>query len=219
MRVHQIHEALGAVQQLRQMILEKQAFRGFSGPARMLSGVLALVAALVLSLPNYPDSNWARVIGWGSLFGITLTLNVGAIVYWYFHDRMIQRDIRRLKPVLDILPSLAIGALLTFVFLFHRDFHYLFGTWMCMFGLANLAGRLVMPRSICAVGLFYIAAGLVCLLSPVVSFENPWPMGLVFGVGELAGGMILYLDQRRYASLGQYAWVGKGTTPGDTSAP
>ncbi|MCA1808535.1 MAG: hypothetical protein ABR497_03925 [Kiritimatiellia bacterium] len=33
--------------------------------------------------------------------------------------------------------------------------------------------------------------GSYCLLSPCTSFVNPWPMGLVFGFGEMAGGFIL----------------------------
>lgn len=215
MRVHQIHEALGAVQQMRRMVLEKQNFRGFSGPARLASGLLACATAALLAWPGFPDSNWSRVIAWGSLFGIALSLNVGAIAFWFTHDRMINRDVRRLKPVVDILPALAVGALLTFVFLWNRDFHYLFGMWMCMFGLANLAGRQVMPRMIVGVGLFYVAAGVLCLLSPGLSFENPWPMGLVFCVGEITGGVILHVDQRRYASLAQYSWVDKTREPGE----
>jgi hypothetical protein len=198
------------------MLLDKQAFRGFSGPARMISGVLALATAAVMALwPGFPANHWARVMTWGGLFGAALFLNALAIVYWYFNDRMIARDPRRLKPVLDMVPPLAVGALITFVFLYHRDFHYLFGMWMCMFGLANLSGRHVMPRSIVSVGLFYVAAGLICLLAPAMSFENPWPMGLVFCVGEIAGGMILYLDDRRYASLGQYAWVAREENKGE----
>jgi hypothetical protein len=217
MRAHHIQEALGAVQILRQAILDRQSFRGFSGPARITSGLLALGVAALLAWPGFPATHSARILAWGGLFGVALVLNVGALAYWFWHDGMIQRNPRRLTPVLDILPPLAIGALLTFVFLLQRDFHYLFGTWMCMFGLANLAGRHVMPRAICGVGLFYVAAGLICLVSPAIQFANPWPMGLVFGVGELVGGFVLYLDQRRYASLGQYAWVGDATPPEESS--
>jgi hypothetical protein len=35
-------------------------------------------------------------------------------------------------------------------------------------------------------------------------FPNPWPMGIVFFIGETAGGMILYLDRRRYSSFDRY---------------
>ena len=213
-----IHEALGAVRHLREALIEKQRFTGYSGPVRMTTGVFALVGAFILGSRDFPVNLRAHLIGWGVVFLLSSLANLGAIAHWFLNEPRVRKHPRRLKPVLDFFPPLIVGAVLTALFVSQRQFDALFGTWMCMFGLANLAGRLVMPRSICAVGLFYIAAGLVCLLSPVVTFENPWPMGLVFGVGELAGGMILYLDQRRYASLGQYAWVGK-EAPGEPKAP
>ena len=42
-----------------------------------------------------------------------------------------------------------------------------------------------------------LLAGAVCLLWPGCEFRNPWPMGIVFFCGEMAGGLILYLDRRR----------------------
>jgi len=42
------------------------------------------------------------------------------------------------------------------------------------------------------------------LLLPQASFMNPWPMGLVFFLGEWAGGLLLYFDERRYLALVRY---------------
>ncbi len=71
---------------------------------------------------------------------------------------------------------------------------------MCHFGLANLASRHVLPKHNSLIALFYIAGGGICLLLQV-PFENPWPMGIVFFLGEWAGGFILHFDGTTETSL------------------
>jgi hypothetical protein len=204
MRVSHIYEALGAVQQLKTSLLENQRFKGFSGPVRIVTGVMALGASILMSSPFYPPSNKYHILGWGVVFLLASVMNLWAMFYWFLHDRQIMRDFTRLKPMLDVIPPLAVGALFTLVFFLRGDFHYLFGMWMCMFGLTNLASRYVLPPWISAVGVFYMGAGVACLLTPQMLFSNPLPMGLTFFAGETAGGMILYLDRRRYAAFDHY---------------
>jgi hypothetical protein len=167
----------------------------------MVSGTLALVAAVALEWQWVPPGNLAHLTVWGGVFLSAMLLNLGSLVYWFLHDGMIQRDPRRLKPMLDVIPPLAVGALFTLVLIIQREFDLLFGVWMCMFGLSNLASRYVLPSAVVLVGVFYIAAGALCLLLPGMSFQQPLAMGLVFCTGEWAGGMILHLDDRRYAAF------------------
>ena len=196
-----IHEALDHVREVKQAVLERQRFRGYSGPARIVSGSVALVAALAMSTAGFPDENLAHILGWGTVFIIAFLLNAVAVLWWFFHDPVSHRDIRMLKPTLDVLPPIAVGGVLTAVMILHGQYQYLFGIWMCLFGLTNMASRMVLPRLIWVVGVFYIAAGAVCLLTPSISFQNPWPMGLVFFAGELAGGSVLHIDGTRNVTL------------------
>jgi len=198
---HPLHEALSTVRTLRRSLLQKERFKGWSGPTRILSGTLALFAALLLELNWVPGTNLAHLAVWGVVFLAAMLLNLGSLAYWFLNDRMIQRDLTRLKPMLDVIPPLAVGALFTLVLILRRDFELLFGVWMCMFGLTNLASRFVLPSAIAIVGVFYILAGALCLLLPGMSFQHSMAMGLVFCAGEWAGGMILYLDDRRYAAF------------------
>ena len=39
--------------------------------------------------------------------------------------------------------------------------------------------------------MFYLLCGLACLFCGNLPFVNPWPMGIVFFVGETAGGFLL----------------------------
>ena len=72
---------------------------------------------------------------------------------------------------------------------------------MSLFGLANLASRHVLPSANFFVGVFYILCGTVCLLLPEITFTDPWPMGIVFFIGEWAGGWILHYDNATNASF------------------
>lgn len=198
---HPLHDALQTVRTLRRSLLQNERFKGWSGPTRILSGTLALIAALLLESNVIPESNAAHLITWAIVFMAAMLFNLSALVYWFLNDKMIQKDITRLKPILDVIPPLAVGALFTFVLLLRRDLDSLFGVWMCMFGLTNLASRYVLPSAISLVGVFYILAGALCLLLPEITFLHSLAMGLVFCAGEWAGGTILYLDDRRYAAF------------------
>lgn len=194
----QVQDALAQVRELQQAILQRLRFKGFSGPTRAISGSLALATAVVMMTPLFPQRIDAHLISWGAVFAVALALNLGALIYWFLHDRTAARDVRKLSPVLDVLFPLLVGGILTVALVLHGQHRYLFGTWMCMFGLTNLASRYVLPWPICIVGVFYIICGAVFLLAPKVSFLNPWPMGIVFFAGEWAGGLILHLDDRRF---------------------
>ncbi|HQU72211.1 MAG TPA: hypothetical protein PKV71_00835 [Calditrichia bacterium] len=195
MLVNHVHQALAQVRELQNKILEGQRFKGYSGRARAICGTAALLAAVVFSTDQYPDTATSHALGWGlvALFGVLL--NFGALIHWFLFDPKVKRDIRRLKPTLDALPSILVGGVLTYIMLNDGHHQYLFGIWMSLFGLANLASWHVLPRRIWMVGLYYIVCGAICLLVPNVSFTNPWPMGLVFFVGEWAGGMVLHFDE------------------------
>jgi hypothetical protein len=196
-----IHDALVQVRQLQHAVLDRQRFKGYSGPARAVSGSAALLMAAVMASPLFPETTRAHVLGWGAVLVVSFVLNFGALVYWFFHDPVVKRDILRLKPLLDTIPPLFVGGALTFAMILHGLHHYLFGIWMCMFGLSNIASRYVLPRKILLVGLFYIVAGMACLVAPGLSFLNPWPMGVVFCAGEWAGGLVLYADDKRFGKI------------------
>ncbi|MCK6620037.1 MAG: hypothetical protein HUU32_04095 [Calditrichaceae bacterium] len=194
MIANHIHHALAQVRELQQKILENQRFKGYSGRARAICGCVALLAAFIMNSSFFPQNPRSHVLGWGvvALFGILL--NFGALIHWFLFDPRVKRNIRKLKPTLDALPAILVGAVMTVTMLHNGLPQYLFGIWMSLFGLANLASRHVLPKRIWMVGVYYIACGSIFLLFPNVSFPNPWPIGTVFFVGEWAGGIILHFD-------------------------
>ncbi len=195
MIANHIHDALAQVRKLQEVILEKKMFRGYSGTARILGGLSALAGAIVLArlVPRTPT---AQLRGWGMVLGLGLLFNYGGLAFWLLSDPEARRDKTLVKPAMDAVPALAVGAFLSLAILLRGYHDLLFGTWMCCFGLSHIPYRQSLPMSNYLVGIFYILCGAVCLLHPSVSFTNPWPMGLVFLAGECTGGSIFYRHRR-----------------------
>lgn len=203
MIANHIHHALDQVRELQNKILERQRFKGYSGRARAICGTLALVAASIMASNQYPTTAEAHALGWGVVALIGVLLNFGSLIHWFLFDPRVKRDIRKLKPTLEALPPFVVGGILTFVLLDNNLHQFLFGTWMSLFGLANLASRHVLPRRIWMVGVYYLTCGAICLLFPNVSFLNPWAMGITFFIGEWVGGVILHFDGSQPYSLSE----------------
>ncbi len=216
--MHPLQDALGTVRILRRSLLGRQRFKGWSGPTRMASGTLALLASLGLHWIGPVAGPYEMTLVWGGVFLGALLLNLGALVYWFWNDRAVERDVQRLRPILDVMPPLAVGALFTFLLLWRREFDPLYGVWMCMFGLTNLASRYVVPASVALVGVFYILAGGLCLMLPGITFHTPLAMGAVFCVGEWASGLFLYRDDRRYEATIRELSFPTSTEPEDPHA-
>jgi hypothetical protein len=145
---------------------------------------------LILGASWYPKTPAAHLIGWGIVMTVSVLANYSALLYWFLFHPDVKRDIRRLMPTVEALPSLAVGGVLTLALIHRGDYNSLFGTWMCLFGLTNLSSRHVLPKALWTLGFFYIGCGTACLLLPSITFTNPWPMGIVFGIGEWIGGFI-----------------------------
>ena len=189
-----IHDALAQVRRLQSLILEKRFFTGYSGRARIISGSVAFAGAVVLSSSFVPATNEAHLVGWGIVLTFALILNYASLIHWFLFNKEVSRDPIKLKPAIDAVPALAVGGVLTLAILAAQQYQLLFGVWMCLYGLSQVAYRRSLPQGIYIVGIFYILTGAVCLLWGGVRFVNPWPMALAFLVGELIGGSILIMN-------------------------
>jgi hypothetical protein len=197
MIANHIHDALSQVRKLQEFILEKKNFRGYSGTARMTGGFAALMGTLILASGTVPKSPLAQLTGWGVVLLAALAINYGALVFWFFFDPEAKGELLKLMPALDAIPALAVGAVLSLAVSLQGQYQFLFGIWMCLYGLVHVVYRHSLPKANYAVGVFYMLCGTYCLFDPRISFVNPWPMGLVFFIGESAGGLILYRNRMK----------------------
>jgi len=185
-----IHDALDQVRQLRDLVLRRRMFRGYSGRARMACGVLALAASVILSSERIPVENAAHLAGWGIVLSLALLINYGSVAWWYASHPEVRQNPSLLKPAMDALPALAAGGVLTVALISSRNYDLLFGVWMLMYGLAQTAYRNALPRGVYWTGLVYMGCGAMLVAQPL-PFTTPWPMGIIFFLGELAGGICL----------------------------
>ncbi len=186
-----IHDALAQVRRLQELVLCRRRFKGYSGGARMVSGAVALAGAAALGSPWVPHSAYAHLAGWGIILILGLAANYGALLYWFVFSPEVRRNISMLKPALDALPALAVGAALSTALILRESFDLLPGVWLALYGLAQVAYRQSLPRGIWLVGLGYLVCGGALLLMPAVTFVNPWPTAICFLVGEWTGGAVL----------------------------
>jgi len=194
-----IHDALAQVRKLQELILEKKLFKGYSGKARIVSGCVALAGAAVLASDRIPADPLAHLAGWGAVLLVGVVVNYAALGWWVVSNPEVRRNPLMLKPAIDAVPALGVGAALSVALVLRQQYQLLFGMWMCLYGLAQVAYRQSLPKGIYMVGLCYIACGAYCLLAPSISFTNPWPMGIVFFAGESAGGLILLINKETTA--------------------
>ena len=183
-----LFEALADVKELRRRILDRQLFFGYSGWTRIAGGFVAIIGAFLLSRDWVPAMPWAHIIGWGAICAISAIANFSAVFHWWKSQAI---ELIQLRPVLDLLAPFIVGALLTFCILYRQDFELLFPIWMWVFGLMNISSRHSMPQAMVFVGWFYIFAGAICAFRmDNNSFLHPWPMGITFFIGEIAGGSV-----------------------------
>ncbi len=191
-------QALADVRRIKRHVLESQQFYGYSGAARIIGGCLALCTAFILSSSNWvPTTIFSHLIAWGTLCALAAGVNYGAVALWYSRLDPQDAERARLRPILDPIPALIGGGLISLGCIGRGYFDLLFGVWMVSFGIAHLAARVSLDEEISYLGWFYIAAGALQLLLLPGSFLDPWPMALVFFTGELTGGLIFARMRRR----------------------
>ena len=185
-----IHDALRQVHTLQELIVARQKFRGYSGKARIVCGCTALTAAVILSKFAADNIN-VHLIGWGIVLAISLAINYICLLTWFLSDQKVKSNPHLLKPAIDAVPALAVGAVISLTLILHQQYDLLPGVWMMLYGLAQVAYRNSLDTGIYVVGIAYIITGATCILIPNLSFTNPWPMGITFFTGEICGGLIM----------------------------
>jgi len=185
-----IDTALDQVRQLKDILLRRRLFQGYSGWPRIISGSLALATAWWLARFASPTDPIPHLKGWGLLLTASLAVNYGALAWWFFSHAENRRNPSSIKPALDAVPSLAAGAVMSIALILAKNYDLLFGCWMLMYGLAQTTYTSQLTRGVYFTGIVYMVFGSV-LAFQTAPFTDPWPMGWMFFLGEIAGGLCL----------------------------
>ncbi len=191
-----LRQALADIDAIRSQVARSTQFRGYGPRSTAMSGLLAIaVASMQASWLSTSERSSGMFV---SIWVVTAAVALG-ISAWETITRarrMHEGCAREMMhaAVEQVTPALAAGMLLTAVLLriAPQAAWMLPGLWSLIFSLGIFASCRFLPRPMFAAGVWYLAAGLICL-----SLENgahsisAWTMGVPFGVGQLLVAAVL----------------------------
>jgi len=193
-----LDKALADITAIRGQMARATEFRGY-GPATFAA------TALIATFTALAQAVWIRDPGRHAGAYLALWVGAAAISAAIIGFEMVTRS-RRMHSQLaeemmwtaveQFLPAGMAGALITFTLLRFspQSLPLLPGLWQITFGLGVFASCRFLPRPMVAVGVWYLATGLICLAqSGGPQAFSPWAMGLSYGVGQ---GLVAAVLQR-----------------------
>jgi hypothetical protein len=193
----ELQQALSEIHSIRTQVARGTEFRGYGPASIAASGILALVVAAAQTqwMAKSAKADLAIWLGvWAgtavvSVFLTGLETFVRARrVHVGFAKEMVQ------SAVAQFLPAVMVGFLLAVVMMrvAPEECWMLPGLWELIFSLGVFASCRFLPRQMFAVGVWYLAAGLFCLVAGSATRSlSPWTMGIPFGVGQLLVAAVL----------------------------
>ncbi|GAC1309625.1 MAG: hypothetical protein NVSMB19_23450 [Vulcanimicrobiaceae bacterium] len=204
MRGMEVRQALADLAEVRGRLATVQRFDGYSGPAAIASGLVAIGAGLIQGWlapqpHNLPERQIYLAI-WLTCLGCALTINYGAIVVWRVRNRGAQAAMQFRTVGMSIVPALAAGGVVTLALVLRGLDDLLPGMWCATYALGLFASRAMVPRDVVAVAVAFGAAAAVLLLVPHLNALAWWIMPAAFGIGQILIGAIVCADLSRERS-------------------
>lgn len=197
-----LDQALADISQIRCQLARGAEFRGYGAATLAITGALAGLAGWAQArwLPDPAHGVLAYVELW------TATAAVSVIVIAMetiartrrIHSGLAQEMI--LSAAEQFLPAGLAGVLLTAVLLRFapESLWMLPGLWQVVFALGVFASCRFLPRAMLAVGGWYLATALSCLvLARAGDAFSPWAMAAPFTIGQLMVAAVLQFGARR----------------------
>ena len=193
----ELQQALSEIHSIRTQVARGTEFHGYGPASIAASGILALAVAAAQTqwMAKSAKADLAIWLGvWAgtavvSVFLTGLETFVRARrVHLGFAKEMVQ------SAVAQFLPAVMVGFLLAVVTMrvAPEEGWMLPGLWELIFSLGVFASCRFLPRQMFAVGVWYLAAGLFCLVAGSATRSlSPWTMGIPFGVGQLLVAAVL----------------------------
>jgi len=171
---------------IRETMASASAFTAVPGWGMALTGVTAVGAAVLAS--HQPSAHgWLTVWLTEAVVGLVIGAATMAL-----KARAVAASLRKgsgRKFALSLVPSLAVGALLTAVLYHGGQANLLPGTWLLLYGTGVLAAGAFSVGAVPAMGLGFLALGAVALVGPAAWADAL--LGAGFGGLHLAFGVVI----------------------------
>lgn len=196
-----LNDALATISAIRDQIARGTQFRGYGPASVAASGLLALLVAVLQSfwLDGPHHGYWSYLAPWIMTAAICMILTGTETV---LRTRRVHRGVaNRMMGVAaeQFVPAIVAGMLLAVVVIrFAPDNLWMLpGLWQVEFSLGVFASCRFLPRQMFVVGVWYLTAGLACLmLGAGARVFLPWSMGVPFGIGQLLVAAVLQFGDR-----------------------
>jgi hypothetical protein len=197
----ELKRALDDLEEVRDRLAHVQRFEGYSGPAAMASGLVAVVAGLVqlrlAPLPQTPQAFGTYLEIWIACLAIALALNYGAVAAWVLKHRGPGAQSQFRTAARSIAPSVVLGGALSLALIEHSMYAMLPGAWFALYAIGLFASRSVVPPSTVGITFAFAALALTFLVTPLASLALAWwVMPLGFGVGQSVIGYLIWQGGR-----------------------
>lgn len=191
-------QAAQTLEVIRTLMERTCQYQLLTARASLVAGSLAGAGALAFLWLDATNP-WHFGLVWAVVFaGSLLATTVGTVLRGRTSGEQIWSRPAR-AVLLALTPSLVAALTLT-VFFFARGWHlWLPGVWMLCYAQGALATSAYAPAPIRWLGVAVLLLGGVTLA--LDTDWAVWAMGLVFGVGHLALGVVLLAQERRQAVL------------------
>jgi len=192
-------QAAQTLEVIRTLMERTCQYRLLAAWAGLAAGSLAGAGALVLACVLNAESAGQFGAVWGLVFAGSLLASVVGTV---LRGRAVGESVwsRQARAVvLALAPALAAAAVLTAFFFARGEHRWLPGVWMLCYGQGALATATYAPPPIRWLGVLMLPAGALTLaLGPAAAIPM---MGVVFGLGHVALGVVLLVAERRQTAL------------------
>jgi hypothetical protein len=198
----ELREALDSIATIRRRMAETEVFRGYRALPVALSAVFALIGGFLQPvLVPRPDQD---VPGYVAVWSAVALLSIAvAGLAMFVRDRLAGASLTRPVTWLAVgqfVPCLVAAAAVTAVIVrVAPDAAWVLpGLWQVYFSQGVFASCRLLPRPAFAVGVLYLAVGIITLIvARGPDALSPWAMAVPFGVGQLAAAAVLYWTLER----------------------
>jgi hypothetical protein len=191
-----LERALADITAIRSQLARGTQFRGYGPVTVAATGVLALTSALlqVLYLPDPAIAPLGYLALWSGMAMLALIITGAEMIARSRREHGGLADEMLYTAVEQYIPAGVAGMLLTVVV--HRyaesALPLLPGLWQIIFSLGVFASCRSLPQGMFAVGLWYLAAGLVSLALANTAPFSPLAMAIPFSIGQFLMAFVLY---------------------------
>lgn len=205
-----VSRALTQIAEIHQQLAKAEVYRGYRPLPVAASGLIGLAAAALQERYGLAREPVAFVMFWAAVAFAAAAVGVSEVAYHYVSSEA-EGDRGRTRLVVgQFLPAAVAAAAISAAFLYldMALVGLLPGLWAMCFGMGVFASRPYLPRSTVFIAVFYYAAGMALLwrANGPAGLEG-WPIGVTFGIGQLASALVLYRDGAR--AVDERAWTAR----------